>query len=72
MDPNELFKNLILSYWPHLSGLLVLALLAEILRPPAIKGWLGERQIRIVLHRLDPAHYQCFQDLYLPRTVGVI
>jgi hypothetical protein len=42
MDPNELFKNLILSYWPHLIGLLVLALLAQILMSPAIKGWWGD------------------------------
>jgi restriction system protein len=68
MDHNALFKSLTLTYWPYLIGLLLLALLAQILKSPTVKGWWGERQIRIVLHRLDPAHYRCFHDLYLPRT----
>jgi restriction system protein len=70
MDPNALFKDLNSTYSPLLIGILLLALLAQILKSSTVKGWWGERQVRFVLHRLDPAHYRCFHDLYLPRTDG--
>jgi len=53
-----------------LIGLLLLALLAQILKSRTIKGWWGEREIGIALLRLDRTHYQCFHDLYLPRPDG--
>jgi len=70
MDPNTLLKTLSQTYWPYLIGLLSLVLLSALIKSPLVKGWWGERQIRLNLRRLDPQRYQCFHDLYLPRPDG--
>jgi restriction system protein len=71
MDPNALFKTLLQTYWPYLIGLLLLGVIAQILKSPTIKGLWGERQIRLLLGRLDPQRYHCFHDLYLPHPDGL-
>jgi restriction system protein len=70
MDPYAFFKTVVLTNWPYLIGLLLLGLLSALIKSPTFKGWWGELQIRLILRRLDPHHYQCFHDLYLPRPDG--
>ncbi len=56
---------------PCFAALLVLWLLLKIAGGSAFKGWLGERMVsRLALKRLDPALYQTFGDIYLPRPDG--
>ncbi|MCF7675645.1 MAG: NERD domain-containing protein [Akkermansiaceae bacterium] len=60
----------VLSHWPILATLLAVLVVVKFIRSPTVKGWLGERQVNRGLRRLDPAHYRCFTDLYLPRPDG--
>ncbi|MEO5913818.1 MAG: nuclease-related domain-containing protein [Luteolibacter sp.] len=61
----------LLSNLPIIAAFLVLLVAVKLLGSPAFKGWLGEMMvIRFGLRKLDPALYQTFHDLYLPRPDG--
>ena len=60
----------LLQNWPWLLSLGLIGLAAKFLASAGFKGWLGERSVRRALVELDPAHFQSFHDLYLPRPDG--
>lgn len=50
--------------------LAALWIIIQILRSPAVKGWIGESNVNRGLRRLDPGRYRLFHDLYFPRPDG--
>jgi|694.fasta_scaffold06070_13 restriction system protein len=66
MNALEPFFNMLLQNWPVLVCLLGIFVLLKILASPTFKGWFGEKMVLRGLHKLDPAQYRVFHDLYLP------
>lgn len=66
----EAFARPLLHNWPILAILVAFVVVFKILRSPTFKGWFGEAAVRRGLKRLDPAIYQSYHDLYLPRPDG--
>jgi restriction system protein len=62
----EPFFNVLLNNWHELACLLGFYVLIKILTSPTFKGWFGEKMVLRGLHKLDPAQYRVFHDLYLP------
>lgn len=51
--------------------LFVAAALVGLMRLPAVKGWVGERMVRLTARlRLDPRVYRAFNDVTLPTADG--
>ena len=58
-------------FWPLLLIALPLALLGALFKLPAVKGWVGEAWMRLLMHwRLPAEHYQRFDDVTLPSADG--
>ena len=60
-----------LKFWGTVAVILALGIpLLRTIFGARIKGRLGEQTVIRILRRLDPATYQSFHDLYLPRPDG--
>jgi restriction system protein len=60
----------ILSRWPTFAALLGIYIVIRFLASPTFKGHFGEWMVNRGIRKLDPALYQHFHDLYLPRPDG--
>ena len=73
MNPKIHFSELLeplVAKWPWFLGIIALLIVTRILASARFKGWHGERAVSKGLSRLDPATYQTFHNLYLPRPDG--
>jgi hypothetical protein len=66
-NPFAILLSAALSYW----WLLLVVLVANLLRLPAVKGWLGELWLHLILHLgLDRQRYRLYRNVTLPTEDG--